>query len=95
MIIKNTKLYDFLKYMQRIFLPALGALYGTLAGIWGLPFPDKIPDTVLAIVFFLGTVLEISNANYKLEQRSSTNVFMDSYEDYSNGILEDAKEDDK
>lgn len=80
MIIKNTPLYDFLKYMQRLFLPALGALYGTLAGIWNLPYADKIPDTILAFVFFLGTILEISNANYRANNSQGYSSFAEELE---------------
>lgn len=59
------KLYDVLKWIALIVLPAIAVLYGSLAGIWGLPFADQIPDTITAIDLFLGVVLGISNATYK------------------------------
>ena len=34
----SNKMYDALKWIAMILLPAIGALYFTLAGIWGLPY---------------------------------------------------------
>ena len=61
----SNKLYDVLKWVALIVLPAIAVLYGSLAGIWGLPFAEQIPDTITAIDLFLGAVLGISNATYK------------------------------
>ena len=58
------KLYDWLKYLAQIVLPALGTLYFTLAGIWGLPNADEIVGTIMAIDLFLGVLLGISQMNY-------------------------------
>lgn len=61
----NDKVYDVLKWIALIVLPAIAVLYGTLANIWGLPFVEQIPDTITAIDLFLGVVLGISNVSYK------------------------------
>lgn len=61
----NNKTYDVLKWIALIVLPALAVLYGTLAGIWNLPFGEQIPDTITAIDLFLGVVLGVSNVTYK------------------------------
>ena len=61
----NNKVYDVLKWVALIALPALAILYGSLAEIWGLPYAEQIPDTITAIDLFLGVVLGISNATYK------------------------------
>ncbi len=60
----NNKVYDILKWVALIVLPAVAVLYGTLANIWGLPFGEQIPDTITAVDLFLGVVLGVSNANY-------------------------------
>jgi hypothetical protein len=65
MLIKNNKVYDFLKWVAQLFLPAVGTLYAALAGIWGFPYGEQIMSTILAIDTFLGAILGISNANYK------------------------------
>lgn len=68
MFIKNSKLYDVLKYLQRLVLPALAVLYATLADTWGWPYPDKISVTIGAVVVFMGAVLELSSAEYHKQE---------------------------
>lgn len=60
----NNKVYDALKWIALIVLPAVAVLYGSLAGIWNLPYAEQIPDTITAIDLFLGVVLGVSNASY-------------------------------
>lgn len=58
------KAYDVLKFVAQIVLPALAALYGTLAGIWGLPYGEAIVATISAVDVFLGAVLMIDSKQY-------------------------------
>ena len=60
----SDKLFDILKYIQRIGLPALGTLYFALSSIWGLPYGEQIVGTITAIDAFLGALLGISSAKY-------------------------------
>lgn len=60
----NNKLYDKLKFVAQIFLPALGTLYFALAGIWGFPNADEVVGTIVAIDTFLGVILQISSTQY-------------------------------
>lgn len=64
-MIKNDKVYDALKWIAQLFLPALGTLYSALAAIWGFPYGEQVMSTILAIDTFLGAILGISNINYK------------------------------
>lgn len=57
-------LYDILKFIAQIVLPAIATFYVTIAGIWGLPLGDEISRTVMAIDTLLGAILMISTANY-------------------------------
>lgn len=66
----SNKVYDVLKWIALIVLPAIGALYFALAGIWGFPYGEEIVGTVTAIEVFLGTVLGISNLQYKKKQQN-------------------------
>ena len=61
----SNKVYDVLKWVALIVLPAVAILYESLAGIWGLPFAEQIPATVTAVDLFLGVLLGVSNAAYK------------------------------
>ena len=60
----NNKVYDILKYIAQIVLPALGTLYFALAGIWGLPYAEQVVGTISAVDTFLGVILKISSNNY-------------------------------
>lgn len=60
----SNKIYDDLKFIAQLVLPALATLYVTIASIWGLPFPEEISGTIMAIDTFLGAVLMISSSNY-------------------------------
>jgi len=60
----SNKTYDILKYIALIVLPALSTLYATLAGIWGLPFAEQIPATIMAIDTALGILLKLSSDSY-------------------------------
>ena len=61
----SNKTYDVLKFIAQIVLPAIGALYFGLAGIWGFPYAEQIVGTITVIDTFLGTILGISTASYK------------------------------
>lgn len=64
----SNKVYDILKWIALILLPALAVLYGALAPVWGWPYPDQIVYTITAVDTFLGALLGISNYSYNREQ---------------------------
>ena len=67
-MIINDKVYDVLKWIQRLLLPAIATLYLALGSIWKdilyLPYPEQVAATITAIDTFLGVILGISTANY-------------------------------
>lgn len=63
----SNKVYDALKYIAQIALPAIGTCYFAVASIWGLPYPEEIVGTITAIDTLLGALLMISSMNYKEE----------------------------
>lgn len=60
----SNKMYDILKYIAQIVLPAIATLYFALAGIWGFPYGEEIVGTITAVDTFLGVLLKISTDNY-------------------------------
>lgn len=60
----TNKVYDVLKYIAQIVLPAIGTLYFALAGIWGLPYGEQVVGTITAIDAFLGAILRITTVKY-------------------------------
>ena len=61
----SDKVYDVLKWIAQILLPAMGTLYFALAQIWGFPYAEQIVGTITAIDAFLGVILGISTYQYK------------------------------
>lgn len=61
----SNKTYDVLKWIAMVVLPAIATLYAALSGIWGFPYGEQIVGTLVAVETFIGTVLQISNAQYK------------------------------
>ena len=60
----SNKVYDILKWIAMVVLPAIGTLYFALAGIWGFPYAEEIVGTITAVDTFIGIVLGISSAQY-------------------------------
>ncbi len=60
----SNQLYDKLKFLAQIFLPALGSLYFSLAGLWGLPAAEQVVGTVVVIDTFLGVLLSLNTQTY-------------------------------
>jgi|JI9StandDraft_1071089.scaffolds.fasta_scaffold441265_1 hypothetical protein len=62
--ILSNKLYDLLKSITLIVLPALGTLYFALAQIWGLGSGEEVLATTSALAVFLGTVIKLGDRSY-------------------------------
>lgn len=60
----SNKVYDVLKWIVMILLPATAVFYELLAGTWGLPYADQICTTLTGFAAFLGSILMISTAKY-------------------------------
>ena len=61
----SDKTYNILKWVALIVLPGLGALYAALAQLWGWPYIDEVPGTLLAICAFIGALIGVSTAEYR------------------------------
>lgn len=64
----NNKVYDILKWVAMLFLPALAILIKTVFPIWDIPYGDEISATIVAVNAFLGAILGLSNTVYKAKQ---------------------------
>lgn len=66
------KLYNWLKFLALVALPALGTFYFALAGIWDLPSGEQVVGTIVAFDAFLGVILQISSSNYNSSTAQGT-----------------------
>lgn len=64
-MVLNNKVYDVLKTLITLILPALGTLYFTVAQIWGLPAAEEVVGTLVAVTTFLGVVVRASTSSYQ------------------------------
>lgn len=67
----NDKLYDILKWLVIIVMPACATLYAALSSVWGWPFAEQVTTTITAVDTFLGAVLCISTVNYHKEDKTN------------------------
>lgn len=61
----NNKTYDILKYIALIALPAIQVFWLTIGKIWNIEYTVEIGATIGAVALLLGTLLGVSNKNFK------------------------------
>ncbi|MBR2853927.1 MAG: phage holin [Clostridia bacterium] len=65
----SNRVYDILKWVVIIVIPAAATAYVSLAAVWGWPFADEISKTAAAVCMFLGAILGISSVNYNKDNK--------------------------
>lgn len=63
----SNKVYDILKYIALVFLPALTTFVGVVLNCFDCSYTDIVLTIMVAFDTFLGTVLKISNTRYEAE----------------------------
>lgn len=63
----SNRLFDVLKWVAILFLPALAILIRTVFAIWKIPYGEEISSTIVALQVFLGAILGVSTLNYNKE----------------------------
>lgn len=61
-------LYNWLKWITLICIPAIATFYVALSGVWGWPYADEVAKTATAVCTLLGALLGISTASYYKEK---------------------------
>lgn len=64
MLLMSDKLYNILKHAAAIGLPALSALYYTVAQIWNIPDTKEVMGTIAAVNTFIGALVGVSYVKY-------------------------------
>lgn len=67
----SNRLYDGLRILSTIVLPALATFYVAVAGIWGLPYAEQIAGTIAAVCTLFGALLKISSVQYMKSQEGA------------------------
>ncbi len=66
----SNKVYDWLKWIAQVLLPALGTLYAALGAALGWGNVDVVVSVIMAVDAFLGALLGLSTARYNKEQNN-------------------------
>lgn len=74
-------IYNLLKWITMIVLPALATAYVGLSAIWGWPYADEVAKTTAVICTLLGALLGISTAEYNKHGGMSIDYSADQYWD--------------
>lgn len=77
----NDKLYEVLKWIALIVIPALGEAYVRLANVWNLPYGQQINETALVVTFLLGALIGISTVQYNKQVTNDINQIGEEVQD--------------
>lgn len=64
----NDTVYNWLKWITMICIPALTTAYVGLSAVWGWPYEAEVAKTSAVICTLLGALLGISTATYNKDQ---------------------------
>ena len=73
----SNDVYDKLKWVSLVLLPALGALYFGMSQLIGLPYGVEVVGTIALLDTFLGSILGYSSKQYQNETRGELVGFLD------------------
>lgn len=66
----SNRVFDVLKWIAILFLPALAILIRTVFAIWKIPYGEQISATIIALQVFLGAIIGVSTLNYNKENQN-------------------------
>lgn len=72
MKLKN-EIYDVLKWLVLIVLPAISTFYGTVAPLFGWYDPGVVAQVISAVCVLVGAIIGISTAEYNKSSKSEDN----------------------
>ena len=71
MMILPDKLYDALKWITLVAIPALSTAFVGFASIFGWPYADEVAKASVVVCTLLGALLGISTAQYNKEAQQN------------------------
>lgn len=61
----NDKIYDILKRVALIVVPALATFVNAVGIVWGVPYTNEVTATITAFGVFLGAAIGVSSKYYE------------------------------
>lgn len=59
------QVYEVIKWVVLIVLPAAGTLYFTLSQLWALPYAEQVQGTIAVVTTFLGIMMGVSTSKFE------------------------------
>ena len=69
----SNRIYDVLKWLTLVCIPALTTAYVGLSAVWGWPYADQVAKTSAVVCVLLGSLLGISTISYNKEKQPPDN----------------------
>lgn len=69
-------MFNVLRLLVELVLPASGSLYLGLAEIWGLPHRMEVVGTIAVVTTFLGVCLKLLRSNYEASEAKYDGEFV-------------------
>lgn len=67
----SNNIYNILKWITLVVIPALTTAYVGLSAVWGWPYATEIAKTSAVVCTLLGALLGISTASYYKDESQS------------------------
>ena len=68
------KLYDVLKWLCILALPAVADFIKFLFPTWNIPYADPIAETIRQVALLIGILIGVSAIGYNQSQKQTTNI---------------------
>ena len=65
----TNKVYDVVKWIVVIALPAIAAAHSALGGVWNFPYAEQVVTTINILATFLGALICVSTVNYNKDEK--------------------------
>lgn len=85
----SNKVYDILKWLVMLVLPALSTCISGLFLVWNIPYGEEIAKTIMLLDAFLGACLGLSSLNYNAKSGSDIDILDLNIEDNDTDVPED------
>lgn len=67
----SNKVFDIIRLVGELILPALATLYAALGAIWGWPYIEAIVGTLAAITAFIGAIVNGLRKAYNKKEENN------------------------
>lgn len=86
----SNRLYDILKWVALVALPAIQAFWLTIGKVWGFPYLTEIGTTIAAIGLLIAALIGVTSNNYYNDVDEEDEDDDEDYDEDQSELLEKA-----